>query len=368
VAVDVATGTERIITTPDWRLVSRIAWLPDGSGLLVNAQESAGEASNQVFFVGYPSGEARRITSDLSSYAGLSLAPDGRSFVCIRNELRATIWTQPVGDAARAVAVATDAGTDDGIHGMAWTPDRRIVFTTEASGNPDVWIMANDGSRRVQLTSASGQDISPRVTPDGKHVVFVSDRDGGLRLWRMGLDGSGATRLSADLVARGRGAISPDGKWVYYSEASGESRRVPIDGGPSSAVFAAGASVSLPPGFHEPMPSPDGATVAGHYSDEAARGERIALITLAGGPPRLMPSVPASATWAPDGRALMYIDTHAGISNLMRQPVAGGAAIPLTKFTSEQIFTYAVTPDQQQIGLVRGHINSDVVLIAAARK
>ena len=338
------------------------------SGLLVNAQESAGEASNQVFLLTYPSGEARRITSDLSSYTGLSLAPDGRSFVCIRNELRSTIWAQPLGDAEKAAAVARDAGTDDGIHGMAWTPDGRLVFTTEASGNPDVWIMGSDGSRRVQLTSAPGQDISPRVTPDGKYVVFVSDRDGGLRLWRMGLDGSGAMRLSADLVARGRGVISPDGKWVYYSEASGESRKVPIDGGTSSAVFAAGGGASLPPGFHEPMPAPDGMTVAGHYSDQTARGERIALIPLAGGAAKLLPTVPASATWAPDGRSLIYIDTRGGISNLMRQPVAGGAPTALTRFTSEQIFTYALSPDQHQVGLVRGHTNSDVVLISTTHK
>jgi Tol biopolymer transport system component/predicted Ser/Thr protein kinase len=368
VAVDVATGGERTVATPDWRQVNRLAWLPDSSGLLVNAQESAGESSNQVFLVSYPSGEARRITSDLSSYTGLSLAPDGHSFVCIRNELRSTIWAQPLGDPDKAAAVARDAGTDDGIYGMAWTPDGRIVFTTEASGNPDVWIMGSDGSRRVQLTSAPGQDISPRVTPDGRYIVFVSDRDGGLRLWRMGLDGSGAMRLSADLVARGRGVISPDGKWVYYSEASGESRRVPIDGGASSAVFAAGGGASLPPGFHEPMPAPDGVTVAGHYSDQAARGERIALVPLAGGAAKLLATVPASATWAPDGRSLIYIDTRGGVSNLMRQPLAGGAATPLTKFTSEQIFAYALSPDQRQVGLVRGHTNSDVVLISTARK
>ncbi len=153
----------------------------------------------------YPSGEARRITSDLTSYLGLSLAPDGHSLVCIRNERRSTIWTQPEGDATKAAAVSIDAGADDGIHGMAWAPDGRIVFTTESNGNPDIWIMNSDGSRRIQLTSTPGQDISPRVTADGKYIVFVSDRDGGLRLWRMGLDGSGAFRLSEDLVARGRG-------------------------------------------------------------------------------------------------------------------------------------------------------------------
>ena len=81
-----------------------------------------------------------------------------------------------------------------------------------------------------------------------------------------------------------------------------------------------------------------------------------------------MPTVPASATWAPDGRALIYINTRAGISNLMRQSISGGAATPLTKFDSEQIFTYALSPNHQQIGLVRGHINSDVVLIATAHR
>ena len=371
VIVDVASGLEQILQTPDWRQVSRVAWLPDGSGLLVNAQESAGESSTQIFLVSYPSAEARRITNDLSSYSGLSLAPDGKAFVCIRNELRATIWAVPIGDPAKAAAVATDAGPDDGIHGMAWTPDGRIVYTTEASGNPDIWIMAGDGTRRVQLTSTAGQDISPRVTPDGKYVVFVSDRDGGLRLWRMGLDGSGAMRLSPEIVARGRGAVSPDGKWVYYSEAGGAVRKISIDGGTPAPAFdsqAAAAKEALPPGFHEPMLSPDGVTMAGHYSDQAARGERIALVPAAGGAAKLLPTVPANASWTPDGRALVYIDTRAGVSNVMRQPIAGGPPSPLTTFTSEQIFTYALMPDQRQLGTVRGRVSSDVVLISTAKK
>ena len=92
VIVDVATGSERVLPTPDWRQVNRVAWLPDGSGILATAQESAAESSSQVFLVSYPSGVARRITNDLSSYSGLSVAPDGRSFVCIRNERSATIW------------------------------------------------------------------------------------------------------------------------------------------------------------------------------------------------------------------------------------------------------------------------------------
>ena len=217
VIVDVASGAERVLPTPDWRQVARVAWLADGSGLLVNAQESAGEASNQIFLVAYPSGEPRRLTNDLSSYSGLAVAPDGRSFVSIRNERRATIWTMPFDQAEKHRSITTEASADDGSHGVAWTPDGRIVYSKEASGNPDMWIMAADGSRRVQLTSTAGQDVSPQVTSDGRFIVFVSDRDGGRRVWRMALDGSGATRLTSDTVLRWRFSLSADGKWVYYN-------------------------------------------------------------------------------------------------------------------------------------------------------
>lgn len=372
VVVDAVTGAEQVLTTPAWRQVNRVAWLADGTSLLANAQETAGESSNQIFLVSYPSGAARRLTNDLTSYSGLSVAPDGRSFVCIRNERRATIWTMPLNAPAKASAITAEASGDDGGNGIAWTPDGRLVYTTEASGNPDIWIMGADGSRRVQLTTAPGQDVSPRVTSDGRYIVFVSDRDGAIRMWRMALDGSGATRLSPDPIARARVTVSADGKWVYYNELAGESRRVSIDGGAPEAAFAADLrsklTEPLPADFHEPMPSPDGAFIAGHYTDREARGERILLIPAAGGALKRFPTVPPNASWFPDGKALAFIETRAGISNLMRQGVSGGAATPVTTFTSDQLFTYAIAPDQRRVALVRGHVTSDVVLISAAEK
>ncbi len=372
VLVEVATGTEQVLPTPDWRQVTGLAWLPDGLSLLANAQESAAESSSQIFLVSYPSGSARRITNDLTTYSGLGIAPDGRSFVCIRNERRASIWTMPLTDASKAVAVSAEAGPDDGVHGIAWSPDGRIVYTTEASGNPDIWIMNADGSRRVQLTAAKGQDMSPRVTADGKYIVFVSDRDGGLRAWRMGLDGSGSMRLASDQIARSRVALSADSQWVYYSDFSGDARRVSIDGGTPVSLFSAETvkdlGEPLPPDFHEPMPSPDGAHIAGHYADPASRGERIVLIALKGGGMKRFPAVPAFSIFAPDGRSFVYLDTRVGVSNLVRYPIAGGAAVPLTKFTSEQIFNYALAPDQRSAALVRGRVASDVVLISTGTR
>jgi len=122
--------------------------------------------------------------------------------------------------------------------------------------------------------------------------------------------------------------VSADGKWVYYNDSAGESRRVSIGGGAPEAAFSADLrsklTEPLPTDFHEPMPSPDGAFIAGHYVDREARGERILLIPAAGGALKRFPTVPPNASWFPDGKALAFIDTRAGISNLMRQAVSGG--------------------------------------------
>jgi serine/threonine protein kinase/Tol biopolymer transport system component len=369
VIIEVATGAEQVLPTPgDWRQVNSVAWLPDGFSLLVNAQESAAESSNQIFRVDYPSGAPRRITNDLSTYSGLSVSPGGESFVCIRNERRATIWTMPIGDPKGAKPVGDEGGTDLGVHGIAWTADARLVYTTEASGNPDIWIMNVDGSNRVQLTSTPGQDVSPRVAPDGKYIIFVSDRDGALRLWRMGLDGSGAMRLGPDQVARSRAALSADGKWIYYNDSTGGFKKVSIDGGTPIAVFdpelLKRLAEPLPSDFHEPLPSPDGSVIAGHYLDDASRGERVVLIPMQGGPLKRLTTVPASATWSPDGRSLFFVESEGGASQLKRYPLPAGPAVQLTNFTSDQIFSYALSP-HQRVALVRGQVLSDVVLISS---
>lgn len=330
----------------------------------------AARSSNQIFLVSYPSGESRRLTNDLTSYSGLSVAPDGRSFVAIRNERRSAIWTMAVDDAASASAITAEAAADEGGQGIAWTPDGRLVYTTEAGGNPDIWIMNADGSRRVQLTTNPGQDMSPRVTSDGRYVVYASDRDGATRMWRMALDGSGATRLTADVIARPRVNLSADGTWVYYNEARGESRRVPIAGGPAEPVLPAEVAARLPEplpqGFHEPTPSPDGKWLAGHYN--TSQGERILVFPSAGGPLERLDTVPPSAQWMGDSRGFLYIDTRAGVSNLVRRTIAAPATVPVTRFASEQIFNYAVSHDYKRIAAVRGRFSSDVVLVSTVAK
>ena len=73
-------GTRRIVPTPDWTAIEDAAWLADGTGLLVTAQEKAGEPY-QIWRVAYPNGEATRVTNDSNDYDGLSLTADSRMLV-----------------------------------------------------------------------------------------------------------------------------------------------------------------------------------------------------------------------------------------------------------------------------------------------
>jgi hypothetical protein len=50
---------------------------------------------------------------------------------------------------------------------------------------------------------------------------------------------------------------------------------------------------------------------------------------------------------------------------MIRYAIASGAATPLTKFSSVQLFNYGLSPDSRQAAIVRGRVSSDVVLIAS---
>ncbi|HUS09208.1 MAG TPA: hypothetical protein VMZ30_01990 [Pyrinomonadaceae bacterium] len=88
-----------------------------------------------------------------------------------------------------------------------------------------------------------------------------------------------------------------------------------------------------------------------------------------GGPPVKTFDVPQNVVfqslvrWRPDGLSLAYIMNRDGISNIWIQPLDGRPAKQVTSFKSDQIFWFDWSPDGRQLGVSRGHVTSDVVLI-----
>lgn len=357
----VADGTETPLTSEEWFSIGQITWLPDGGGLIIAAAEQEQDAPHQLWHVSYPSGTARRITNDLNNYDGVSLTSDANALVTAQSERRANIWVGPAGEEGRATQLASDK--NDGMSGLTWTSDGRVVYTSITNGNTDIWIMDADGKNRKQLTTANGVDHRPSVSFDGRYIVFVSDRNGAGNLWRMDIDGRNPRQLT-NLRGDYYPSCAPDNQSVIYSsDASGQRQlwRVPLEGGVPVAVTD--YAVNLP------VASPDGKFIACAYVDgrETPRRYSTAVVPFAGGRPVKTFEFPRSFAqvirWTPDNRALTYIVTRAGVSNIWRQSLTGGAPASLTDFQAGTIFRYDWSRDGKMLVLARGTVTSDVVLI-----
>ena len=67
--------------------------------------------------------------------------------------------------------------------------------------------------------------------------------------------------------------------------------------------------------------------------------------------------------FARDGKAVVYSVRTGNADNLWLQPIDGTPGHQITDFKSELIRDFDWSPDGRKIAILRGHIDSDVVLI-----
>ncbi len=352
VEVRVEDGSARPLTPQRWWRVGRMAWLPDGKGLIFSGQEQESSPS-QIWYISYPGGEVHRITNDLNDYHSVSLTADGVALVTVQSGLLSSIWIAPSEFTEHATKIRSNNA--DGMEGISWTSDGRIVYASRASGHSDIWIMDQDGGNQKQLTADGSNNKWPAASADGRYVVFMSDRAGLQNIWRMDVDGNNLRQLTKG------GAwlpdCSPDGQWVVYRGGFGKKTlfRVPIDGGEPVPINERASS--------RPAISPDGKWIASAYFDP----ERIktAIYPFTGGEPvKILNSSFWNfyTRWTPDSRALAYIDPRSNF-NIESQPVDGSPPTQLTNFDTDHIFRFAWSRDGKHLAMTRGRFTNDVVLI-----
>jgi Tol biopolymer transport system component/DNA-binding winged helix-turn-helix (wHTH) protein len=362
--VRVNDGSHEMITSRKWGRLGQISWLGDGSGLVMAGRDRASPfPADQLWLLPYPDGAPRRITNDLNSYFGLSLSDDARALITTQSARVTRLWLVPDLQTARATQIASSPIDNNGERlGLSWTPEGRLLYSSYATGNPDLWVMNADGSAQQQLTVDPEADIMPAASPDGRQIVFSSNRSGAFRLWRIGADGADPQALTtgaSDVFP----SFTPDGRWVVYeSYVGGKTRlwKVPTSGGTPQQVSELEA--------FRPTVSPDGRTIACYIIDPQAVRTKMSLVKLDDG--QLLRHFDQQLTgppilqWAPDGRALVYVETRNGTSNLWSQPIDGGPPAPLTAFKDQLIFRAAFSPDGHSLAVERGYYINDVVLIS----
>ncbi len=122
----------------------------------------------------------------------------------------------------------------------------------------DLWIVPRAGGDARRLTSHVGNEIAPRLSPDGKLVAFTGQYEGNTDVYVMPVEGGIPRRLTwhpgADRVV----AWHPDGKRILF--ASGRESGRPVE-----RLYLVSAEGGVP----EPLPIP----TAGRASIDGASGK-----------------------------------------------------------------------------------------------
>jgi Tol biopolymer transport system component len=78
------------------------------------------------------------------------------------------------------------------------------------------------------------------------------------------------------------------------------------------------------------------------------------------------PRCSSGVQFTPEGKSAAYTVGENGVENIWIQPLDGSAGYQTTNFKSEKICSFRFSPDGTRLGVVRGHYDSDVVLLQEA--
>jgi Tol biopolymer transport system component/predicted Ser/Thr protein kinase len=364
--VSVADGSSRNLYTPEpGSALGPPVWLPDGSGLLLAIRAGRPGARGQIWYVRYPSGEARRFTNDPTDYSTccLGLTQDGKTLAVMQDSPTANLWVARPGALDEAQQVSSGEP-----HPLAgWTADGKVLT---AGSDGHVETMAAERGSPAHLSLREAAQTLPAACGDGRYLVYVVRTGATSDVWRVdAADGGNPTQITkiGSVAMRGGSKIacSPDGHWMAFlatNPTAGVSAwRVPIDGGPGTKLIE---NIDRP----RIAISPDGQMVAVHlWGKTPTSASVLAAIPAQGGEPLYHFDAPPGMfglAWSPDSKAFHYVLTREGVSNLWEQLLSGGAPRQLTHFKAEQILDFAWSLDGKQLVLARGNPNSNVVLIS----
>jgi eukaryotic-like serine/threonine-protein kinase len=333
------------INLPGWKYIESVVWLPSGRGLVLTAEEESRELTgrHQILEVTYPQLKIKRLTNDLGDYHFLAGNPDvALSSVQLGRRSGISVGTLESPDALRRVGT----GGSDGSRGLTWLPDGRLVFTdTYTIG----WIMNADGSglrpllsdrRSASAPFSCGHLIGYTVVHRALATVFLLDLD------------SGRSRRLTD-VSLGQPTCSPDGSALIYTD--NEVIK-------SVSTTTASEPIVMQRNAHDARVSPDGRWLAAHTRSSDSADNFVVYSMKDGSLIRKFPGAVANFQWDSTSAALLYSRGAGNVDNLWRAPIDGQPATQVTHFTSDIIFSFAISSDRR-LAIARGETANNVVVL-----
>lgn len=199
----------------------------------------------------------------------------------------------------------------------------------------DLYVANADGSDARPFLPATGYDAEATASPNGRWIVFTSERSGDVDLWRVDVDGKNLTRLTEGVGYDGGAVFSPDSKLIAWrtnypkgAEASAKYQALlkqhlvepmAMDIWVMNADGSAKRQVTnLPGAAFAPIFTPDGKAIvfASNHHDDNGRGRGFDLFRV-----NLDGSGLERLTWSggfnsfphfsPDGKKLLWVSGRA---------------------------------------------------------
>jgi eukaryotic-like serine/threonine-protein kinase len=370
--LDVHTGKSHRLGTFNGKFPRWIHWSPDGHTLFAN-YSGASSNKGQIGFLSGTGGDIEPITRDTNNYTTLTLSADGRTLATVLARSYATVYIVLEGGQrfGEPRPLLSQTNEFDEFSALSWGADGNLLFSSSSGRLSKLGV---DGKNRTQLLADSSAFIRSPSSCGTNYLVLTWGFHGGTNsqnIWRTNSDGSSPLKLT-DGKADYSPVCSLDLKWVYYVDVfrADHISRVPLDGsGKTEAIFSfpedygavGGTAVSI---------SPDGkslATVSGKGTEAAVK---IAVFGLgSSSPPRMLDAsnFANGLQFTADGKSLAYARRENGVDNVWVQPLDGSTGHPITNFKSEQIWSFSLSPDGKSLAVLRGHYDSDVVLLQESK-
>jgi Tol biopolymer transport system component len=364
--LDRDSGKVKTLTFAD-KAIWEMTWSPDGEGLFVIYQQKGPNFNRrQIGYVALSDGQLRPISRDTNSYATLSLSTDGRTLATVQQKVVSNFYVLP-GEGSTSADIAPLGWGGEHIQFFNWSADGGLLTSDltqlmrrDANGANPVQVVSDPAANILSLWSCGTQFI---VFPWAFHAGNSA------AVWRINADGSNPIKLADERIDTFP-VCSANSNWVYYWQGVRSLARVPLDGSgksepiPGSGVenaFLAGRGMGI---------SPDGKMLVYVVGIQSAPGPstgKIALLdtaTLLS--PRILdtnPRISKGVQFTVDGKSVAYPVKENGVDNVWIQPLDGAPGRQITQFKSEQILSFHWSPDGKKLGILRGHADSDVVLL-----
>jgi eukaryotic-like serine/threonine-protein kinase len=366
---EVGSGQVENFATFNDKLTLDFKWLPDANGLLALYSQKGPDyfQRSQIGFISAGNHSFHPITRDTNSYATLTLSADGKTLATVQTKTSENLYLLRGSDLTPVLPQGQS------VYSFDWTPDGNLIFT-------DFTRLLRTGIDQAVPTRLIGDPNAAIVELSGcgSHYLVYSwafhEGTNSTNVWRANPDGTNPVKLTDGKNDRNP-VCSMDEKWAYYWNLELQQLwRTPLNGSgkpellPNSAVprtLPAGTGLTI---------SPDGKFLAYVLAtvptpEDPYPQYKVAFLDLstAGATPQLVDADERISSegldFAPDGKAVAYPIRESGVDNLWVQPIGGSQGKQVTSFTTEQIFEFRWSPDGKSLALLRGHTDSDVVLI-----